>query len=243
MHQLKSDRPLEHTLSTIDVVASFFCPGEFYYFILNFYDNYFEYVHPDVEHVLGSKPENFSFNQIFEKMHPNDLENINWKEQAAAHFFYNELSPDKIPFYKSVYTFRIKNDSGGWKNILHQSMAIQLDEAKRIHYVLSIHSDITFINPLSDNQISFIGLQGEPSYYAISTDPNSSLQKKSMLSISDREKEIVKLLASGLSSKQIAHILHLSKHTVDTHRRNLLKKTNTQNTLELAALCMKWGVI
>ena len=43
-------------------------------------------------------------------------------------------------------------------------------------------------------------------------------------SISPRELKIVQLLAKGFASKQIAATLYISKHTVDTHRRNLLKK-------------------
>ena len=62
-------------------------------------------------------------------------------------------------------------------------------------------------------------------------------------SISPRELEIVQLLAKGFASKQIAATLYISKHTVDTHRRNLLKKTNTKNTLELTVACIRAGVI
>ncbi|MCC6412773.1 MAG: helix-turn-helix transcriptional regulator [Saprospiraceae bacterium] len=61
--------------------------------------------------------------------------------------------------------------------------------------------------------------------------------------LSEREKEIIGLLAEGLSSKLIANHLGLSKHTVDTHRRNLIRKTGAKNTLELAAYCVKAGIV
>lgn len=51
--------------------------------------------------------------------------------------------------------------------------------------------------------------------------------------LSNREIEIVKLLASGKSSKQIADTLFLSELTVNTHRRNMLKKTNQPNVASL----------
>ncbi len=63
------------------------------------------------------------------------------------------------------------------------------------------------------------------------------------LNLSDREIEIVRLLAEGLASKQIGSELEISKHTVDTHRRNLLRKTGSKNTLELAIRCVRAGVI
>lgn len=54
--------------------------------------------------------------------------------------------------------------------------------------------------------------------------------------LSDREYDIVKLLAKGLSSSEIGDKLFLSHHTVETHRRNILTKTGAKNTVELMNL-------
>jgi DNA-binding NarL/FixJ family response regulator len=51
--------------------------------------------------------------------------------------------------------------------------------------------------------------------------------------LSDRENEILLLLAQGKTSAEIARLLFISKSTVDTHRRNILKKTGAKNTMEL----------
>ncbi|GAB4299567.1 MAG: hypothetical protein Kow0098_26200 [Ignavibacteriaceae bacterium] len=56
---------------------------------------------------------------------------------------------------------------------------------------------------------------------------------KSKFHLTDREIEIIELLLQGNSSQQIAEKLFISKHTVDTHRRNILEKTGAQNTTEL----------
>lgn len=226
-----------------DVIASIFCPGKYYYFILDFFDLGFKYVHPTVKEILGCSAEEFNFNLIFQKMHPHDASNIQLKESAASEFFYNQIPVNKIPFYKSTYTFRVSDDKGGWKTILHQSIALQVADNGKIHHVLSVHSDITFLNTPPDDRISFIGINGEPSYYALSTDPNNLLKAEAPIEISAREREIVQLLAEGLSSKQIAGQLFLSLHTVDTHRRNMLKKTGAKNTLELTAICLRRGLI
>jgi two-component system, NarL family, nitrate/nitrite response regulator NarL len=52
-----------------------------------------------------------------------------------------------------------------------------------------------------------------------------------------REKEIIKLLEKDLSNKEIADALFLSIHTVETHRKNILRKTDTKNLLSL----IKWA--
>lgn len=53
------------------------------------------------------------------------------------------------------------------------------------------------------------------------------------LDVSPRELEILKFLASGLSTKKIAQNLGLSNHTVESHRRNLLTKFDARNSAEL----------
>ena len=52
-------------------------------------------------------------------------------------------------------------------------------------------------------------------------------------SLTQREIELLQLIAQSKTSKEIAEILFISKHTVDTHRRNILKKTGKKNIMEL----------
>ena len=53
--------------------------------------------------------------------------------------------------------------------------------------------------------------------------------------VTKREFEIVELLGKGFNSFEIGERLFISKHTVDKHRQNLLKKFNAQNTTQLVA--------
>lgn len=66
---------------------------------------------------------------------------------------------------------------------------------------------------------------------------NSELQY-----ITEREKEVMELIAFGYSSKQIASFLNISYHTVVSHRKNLIHKFQVQNTAELLskALNINW---
>jgi len=49
----------------------------------------------------------------------------------------------------------------------------------------------------------------------------------------DRELEVLKLLAQELTSKQIAEKLFISERTVETHRKNLMRKTGSNNAIGL----------
>ena len=51
--------------------------------------------------------------------------------------------------------------------------------------------------------------------------------------LSTREKEILEALSHGYNTNEIADQLQISSHTVDTHRKNLLRKINAKNVAHL----------
>jgi DNA-binding NarL/FixJ family response regulator len=57
--------------------------------------------------------------------------------------------------------------------------------------------------------------------------------------LTDREREVLLHMAEGLGIKAIAHKLHLAESTVITHRKNMMMKTNTKNSVELVAYCIR----
>ncbi len=61
--------------------------------------------------------------------------------------------------------------------------------------------------------------------------------------LGEREIEIIKLLAEGLTSHQISEKLFISEHTVKTHRKNILRKTGLNNTSQLIQFALNNGVI
>ena len=69
-----------------------------------------------------------------------------------------------------------------------------------------------------------------------------SLKEKSKAdSITPREKEVILLIAEGLTTKEIANRLFLSKHTIESHRQNILLKLNMKNSTELVRYALKKG--
>lgn len=61
--------------------------------------------------------------------------------------------------------------------------------------------------------------------------------------LTKREREILKLIAEGFKSKEIADYLCISVHTVETHRSTLMKKLNLHNTAALVALAIEKGLV
>ncbi len=71
---------------------------------------------------------------------------------------------------------------------------------------------------------------------------NDSLDTKKAL-LTEREIEILKLIAEGLSNKEIGEKLYISHRTVDTHRTNLMKKLEVNNIAGLIRYAIKKGFI
>jgi DNA-binding NarL/FixJ family response regulator len=62
-------------------------------------------------------------------------------------------------------------------------------------------------------------------------------------SLTHTETEIVKCIAEGLTTKQIAMHKHISFHTVMTHRKNIFRKLNVNNASELVMYAIRAGII
>lgn len=60
--------------------------------------------------------------------------------------------------------------------------------------------------------------------------------------LGDREREILQLLAEGLSAPQIADRLSIAASTVDTHRRNIMNKLDIHNVVELTRYAIREGL-
>lgn len=62
-------------------------------------------------------------------------------------------------------------------------------------------------------------------------------------SLSEREHQILELVATGLTNQDIAQTLEISKRTVDNHISNILTKTKTDNRVELVRWALQWGKV
>ena len=59
-------------------------------------------------------------------------------------------------------------------------------------------------------------------------------------SLSDRELQVFRYIGQGLSIAQIAHTLHRSSHTVESHRQSIKRKLNLKTANELNRAAMQW---
>ncbi len=61
--------------------------------------------------------------------------------------------------------------------------------------------------------------------------------------LSEREREILQLIAEGRTNKDVAEVLGISPATVETHRAHILQKLDIHNTAELVLYAVRHGII
>lgn len=113
--------------------------------------------------------------------------------------------------------------------------------------------EIVFITAYSDSKTLLAAFDADPAMYVMKPYSDTQLlvavqlafhkvfkkqnvQVGSKLMLTEREKEIVQLVANGFASKQIARKLSISIETVKTHRRRMLQKNNVSNFPQLIFL-------
>jgi len=75
-------------------------------------------------------------------------------------------------------------------------------------------------------------------------DGRKTLKTKSALdTVTEREKEILKLLGEGYQNKEIADLVHISVKTVEKHRANIMAKLDLHNAAALTAFAFEHGLI
>jgi len=72
--------------------------------------------------------------------------------------------------------------------------------------------------------------------------PTDGERKALGATMTPREREVLQLIAEGRTSGEVATALNLSTATVDTHRRNLMRKTGVHSVAELTKLALREGL-
>lgn len=71
----------------------------------------------------------------------------------------------------------------------------------------------------------------------------ASSESQTYGALSERELQILELVAAGLTNQDIAERLEISKRTVDNHISNVLTKTGTDNRVALVRWALQWGKV
>lgn len=111
-----------------------------------------------------------------------------------------------------------------------------IKDASRKELMLGIDSVLrgqTYISPGISDQVMAGYLAGQ----------RRTREKSRWDAITQREREVLKLLAEGYTNKQIGNLLNISVKTVEKHRANLIGKLDLHNVAQLTAFAIEKGLV
>lgn len=130
-----------------------------------------------------------------------------------------------------------KISTDNYANFLVQCLLFYRSVPYKTVYLMVIRTNIERFNKIKYGHHFYSG--NDLSYFRF---PDAGLLSLGH-AFTNREFEIIQVIASGLSSKEISEKLFISENTVNTHRRNILKKTQKSNISDLILKLMDQGII
>ena len=236
--QLNSPGLLNPELDLYKKLWNFFLTGDSYYFIFNYHTLQCDVVSKEAETIHDCKLSEFDLVALAQQVHPDDYPYFLAIGKNIENFFLG--SREKLMKYKARFDVRYPKKDGSYMRLLYQGIIIEHNEQGRPLRSFGIHTDITYLKKEGKPTLSFLGMDGEPSYIDVDLRDNLPAGKDEFTT---REKDILKLLIEGKLSKEISCILNISKQTVDTHRKNMLHKKSLANATELVSKAIMHGWI
>ncbi|WP_294284499.1 helix-turn-helix transcriptional regulator [uncultured Chryseobacterium sp.] len=222
------------------IIGEMFAIGEFYYYVLNLTNSTVSNHHPNLLKIHGLKdyPENLK--DIIDLTHPDDIPFIMKAEEQVVRKII-EVGRESQLYLKSSYCFRMKTAKGNYELFHHQAILTMEDEYKTIIQAVNIHTNIHHITQKNPNTVLITGIGPRDDFYQIKIEDLSKNIPE--IHLTKRETEVLALIAKGYSGPEISKILILSEHTVRTHRKNILAKTESRNSKELLRKAFECGLI
>lgn len=161
---------------------------------------------------------------VYARMHPEDLVDKRMLEYEYFKFVDPMPGNEKV-LYKAVCRIRIMNQEGRYLYVDNSTQVLHPSEGGRIWLILCRYA-------LSANQAQAVGIGPfivSPAGGEVR--PFSFAERRRHL-LTEREKEVLRLVSAGRPSKQISDILGISVNTVNRHRQNILEKLSVGNSVE-----------
>ncbi|GGF70709.1 LuxR C-terminal-related transcriptional regulator [Wenyingzhuangia marina] len=237
-HQEYLGTVVEHHIQKLRELDEYLPPTQSFFIVTNTSKQTYEFVSKNFEVALGLDRNRMTTEGLsywFSHFHPEDIPL--WMGALEDMMIYTMTQVAEEDRTKLCYTWniRVKNSKGEYVNIFEHQTPTYFDEQGKPIIGIS-HGSVTG-NGERKPIIGVIKKLNDQNEYETIYYKNYS-QKLLSISLSNREQDVIRLLALNKTSKEIGEKLFISQHTVDGHRRSILKKLNFSSTQELVHYCL-----
>jgi len=224
-----SDNDVSQTGKYIEVVKAFSKLTYQSIYVIDYQSRAFEYVSDNPLFLCGlsaQEVEKLGYGFYFRNVGEEDL-NLLLKINEIGFDFYDKLPIDERKDYTISYDFHIINEKKHSILINHKLTPIFLNEEGKIWKAMCIVS----LSPNHSSGNITISKQNSDVIWKFNLKDNK-WEGEERIKLSDRETEILRLYAGGLTITEIADKIFVSPDTVKFHRRKLFEKIGVQNITE-----------
>lgn len=161
---------------------------------------------------------------------------------TTNHQFLSNYEEEKPDDFRISYTFRVANGCGGWEFVLQQSTLFYSTE---LQLPIASYGTVTNITDYkTDSRMTHkIERKSANGVWTTISMNNYFPDVEEERLLTKTEIEVLKWLMDGCTSQDIADKLNRSLHTIQTHRKNMMVKTNARNTTDLLRIAISKGLI
>lgn len=206
-----------------------------YKYVHNIIDGRFENVE-GVDRILGYESCRFTLDFYYQIMHPDDRK-VTFEMTRKSISWANYNLPLKAEDMQLNVLQRIRKANDEYAYIFRQSI-ITAVVGNRIARTFSLCTNVTDMG-MKTMKPAFLYVQGDMQFNHTKVFHKLNEEFKSMLT--QREIDVLYWVLEGYTSFEIANKLNVSRHTIDTHRRNIRKKTENRTIPELKRLFFEPG--
>lgn len=241
-HFIVPDNEYKQKLTTHPLVQNLWTIGQSFVIVSNLSTWHMESVSGECEEVSGYSAEEILAQDAEFSMQfglPEDTRfNILVTHLGMEYFEKCPVEERELIFF--VYFYRARRKDGRIITVQHQCFPICFDKNNLPFVFSNIYTDVTYLGITQVPQALKINRYTHEVFHI---EPQNLKFDKAETEFSVREREIIKLLLKGNSSRLIAEQLFLSQETVRTHRKNILRKAGLNSTAELLSYAITRGIV
>lgn len=225
-------------LAEFSTVFSFLDKAASFFYLFDFVQMRYLYCSESIRDIMGYSARDWierGPDWVFSTVFPDDVRRLKDLHKALFAQYYSLPVADRKD-YKYVWEVRVVRKDGRVIWLMQRGSFIEVDPEGKPMITFDVLSDTTPFkkdNSMTLTMFKHADNQDFKLYFPLA--PHEPFSK--------REIELINLLSLGLNSKEIAEKLFISPHTVDTHRRNMLRKAGVSDSMKLVTYGRNNGFI
>lgn len=211
-----------------------------FFYVVKFPDGKYNFLGKQQEHVSGYSNAEFMAGGVelfLQSIHPEQIESILHGVYPDITAYLAGLPDDESKKNLLIqYNYLFRRKDGSYINLLEHVHVLELDDAGRPAVVLG---NVIMLQGADMLPLRLTIKRFEKKQVAETVFSKVYTALRSKQNVTAREIEVLRHLAAGKTSKETGRQMFISPHTVDTHRRNLLKKLNCRSVVELTQVAFR----